>query len=211
MFPRTYTLSSQTKTCSRKKPGSINKRLIFLSDIEWFNRMAKPYRRKQRLHWSNNIRSINWTLPDLTQLPQHIVEIIKIKRNLHQRWQRNRDRTIKTQINQLTKVIKELLQNWRSELLDRKWDNLAQDAEQGKTSYWKAAKTCLKIPSPKSNLALNRNGKTLVSDKEKASGFTEIYGGIYSPAPDTDHETAVEDTWNRISEKQFRYEDDDYT
>ena len=34
MFPRTYTLSSQTKTCSRKMPGSINKRLIFLSDIE---------------------------------------------------------------------------------------------------------------------------------------------------------------------------------
>ena len=30
-----------------------------------------------------------------SQLPQHIVEIIKIKRKLHQRWQRNRDRTIK--------------------------------------------------------------------------------------------------------------------
>ena len=101
--------------------------------------------------------------------------------------------------------------NWWSEPLDKKWDTLAQDAEQEKTSYWKAANTCLETPSPKSNLALNRNGKTLVSDKEKASGFTEIYGGIYSPAPDTDHETAVEDTWNRISEKQFRYEDDDYT
>ena len=147
-------------------------------------------------------------------LPQHIVEIIKIKRNLHQRWQRNRDRTIKTQINQLTKVIKELLQNWRSELLDRKWDNLAQDAEQGKTSYWKAAKTCLKIPPPKSNLALNLNGRTLVSDEEKATGFREIYEEIYSPAPaiipDTEHEAAVDHTWNIISENQFKYKDEDY-
>ena len=32
------------------------------------------------------------------QLPQQIVEIIKIKRNLHQRWQRIRNRTIKTQM-----------------------------------------------------------------------------------------------------------------
>ena len=31
------------------------------------------------------------------QLPQHIVEIIKIKTNPYQRWQRNSDRTIKTQ------------------------------------------------------------------------------------------------------------------
>ena len=77
-----------------------------------------------------------------------------------------------------------------------------------------AAETCLKILPPKSKRAPNLNGRTLVSDEEKATGFREIYEEIYSPAPaiipDTEHEAAVELTWNTISEKQFRYKDEDY-
>ena len=72
----------------------------------------------------------------------------------------------------------------------------------------------MKVTPPKSNLALNINARTLVSDEEEARGFREIYEEIYSSAPaiipDTEHEAAVKHTRNTISEKQFRYKDEDY-
>ena len=44
-------------------PGSNSKRIILVSVIRWLNRLAKPYNRNQRLNGSNNIRSLNLTLP----------------------------------------------------------------------------------------------------------------------------------------------------
>ena len=44
-------------------PGSSNKRINLVSVIGWLNRLAKLYDRNQRLNGSNNIRSLNLTLP----------------------------------------------------------------------------------------------------------------------------------------------------
>lgn len=103
------------------------------------------------------------------KLTPEITEMIKRKRILRRRWQRNRDHQIKTEVNLLQKGIKEKIQ----ELKNENWNKYLSTIKPSNQSIWGIARRRKKghraIPP------LKENDKTLITNKEKASALSEYF------------------------------------
>lgn len=136
-----------------------------------------------------------------TRLTPEIKEMIKRKRTLRQRWQRNRNNQTKTEVNKLQKDISEKIK----ELKNKNWNKRLSELKPSNQTIWHIAKHCKK--GTKSMPPLTNSGKTFITNREKASILSEYFRDTHeNPLEhnDPEHTQEVNNAVNEALEQDNR-------
>lgn len=131
-------------------------------------------------------------------LPADILELLKIKRSIRRKFNKNKDESIKQKYNELNKIVKEEIIAYRNkkwkEFVDKQGKNPLSSAPFWKRiNYLKKNKTKI---STKSMPKLVKNNITYNTDEEKCNLFSNILKETFSeskcPNYDNKHKLKVE-------------------
>ena len=104
-----------------------------------------------------------------TKLTPEIIDMINEKRALRRRWQRCRSSDLKKEVNKLQKDIKDKIR----ELKNEKWNKRLSEIKPSNQTVWRIARHCKKGRKPMPPLI--NDGKTFITNKEKASAISEYF------------------------------------
>ena len=124
------------------------------------------------------------------KLPPHIIKLIKEKRKLRKRFQKEKSRSakivLKSQVNQKYRRIKLEISNYKEEGYQLLWKKVE---EKGAYDFYKVVKLFLKPATSRGVQTLKHNDKIAVTDDEKAHTMRELYEQIYAkPNEDPEYE-----------------------
>jgi methyl coenzyme M reductase subunit D len=129
-----------------------------------------------------------------TRLTPEIKDLIKTKRSLRRRWQRNRDNQLKTELNILQKVINENIK----ELKNKNWNKRLSEIKPSNQTVWRIAKHCKK--GTKSMPPLTNSGKTFITNKEKASVLSEYFRSTHENPLEQNNPEHTQEVNNTVKE-----------
>ncbi|KAJ8032263.1 hypothetical protein HOLleu_25744 [Holothuria leucospilota] len=114
----------------------------------------------------------------LYKLPQHIIKVIRQRRQLHRIHQRTRNNGIKIQLNQLKRRISKLIKDHYRAKFDNRCKQLSH--EKDSTAFWntvnkitRSRTSATKIPN------LKINNTTITEDNQKAEAFKEYFATVH--------------------------------
>jgi len=131
---------------------------------------------------------------ETTRITQEIKNLIKTKRSLRRRWQRNRDKQIKTELNILQNVISEKIK----ELKNKNWNKRLSEIKPSNQTVWRIAKHCKK--GTKSMPPLTSMGKTFITSKEKASVLSEYFRSTHENPLESNDPVHTQEVNNTVKE-----------
>ena len=149
---------------------------------------------------SVKLKKINF---ESTKLTPEIKDLIKTKRSLRRRWQRNRDNHVKHELNILERVIKEKIK----ELKNTNWNKRLAEIKPSNQTVWRIAKYCKK--GTKSIPPLRNSDRTFITNKEKTSALGEYFSKAHeNPLEQNDpaHTQEVNNTVKEAMEQDNRDE-----
>lgn len=174
----------------------------FKLDLEHIINLKVPLKNGEQLdlevkQFITDIQHCAWcNTPELTArirsnyYPKEIRTLIIIKRNQRQKWHRTRSPKDKNLLNNLTRMLKREIQNFKDEKMNMYLRQLTSDCTTD-YSLWKTTKN-LKKPIMAIPPIKKGDGCWAVSNEQKASRFAEHLEQIFQPNENTDNVVLVQ-------------------
>ncbi len=116
-----------------------------------------------------------------TDLPSSIIHLVKKKRKIRKLWQETRYLAHKTELNRISKLLRESITEYKEKMLSRYLEQLSPN-DTGSSSFWKTTKY-LKYGGNSTLPITKPNGMWARTNQERAEVFADHYHSSFQPNP----------------------------